>query len=341
MKRFIFLSILSCSSGQLIALSTAGDSLRSTYIHSYSDYFFIGPLIEKKNLDFELVSANDNNRSYSFKSNISYSLGVNVNLFDVNLRVSFSTPLATRSKYIYGETDVTDLQLTAITRRWFADAFYQQYDGFYVQSSDDVRPNGQPLPQRPDINTKNYGLNFSYIFRNDQFSLRAPYIFSERQKISRGSFLMSTVLSTFLLEADSALIPSDQRLSWGAGADITELRFTSLGIGPGYSHTFVADKFFLNLTLVVGPAHYWVRYKEEGKPVVDDIRIDAYSLGRVGIGYNGDRFFVGLSITSQSRNISYEQVTLQNGSGIFRLVTGYRFKENGFLKRRASELISR
>lgn len=322
-----------------LAEATDRDSLRSQYIHSYSDYFFLGPLIEKDNLDFELISTEDNQKRYAFKTNIAYSLGVNLNLFDVNLRVSFSTSLATQSKSLYGSSDVKDIQLTAITRRWFADGFYQEFGGFYIDSSNADIPSGQPYPQRADIITSNYGVSFAYIFNHQKFSLKAPYIFGERQKVSKGSFLLNYVLSSFAMKADSALITQNQRSGWGSGSDVTQLRFTSLGIGPGYSHTFVMNKFFLNLTLVVGPAHYWIQYKEESDVVHQDIRIDGYSVGRVGLGYNGDRFFAGLSVNTQSRNIRFEEVTLQNGMATFRLVTGYRFREAGFLKRRAVELI--
>lgn len=315
------------------------DSIRNEYIHSYSDYFFLGPLIERDNLDFDVIAADDNRKRYSYKSNVAYSLGVNVNLFDVNLRVSFSTPLAAQSRFIYGKSEVTDLQIIAITKKWFADAFYQKYNGFYVESPDEIIPAGQPFPQRADIDTKNYGMSFAYVFKHDQFSIRAPYIFSEHQKKSKGSFLLSFVLSTFSMKADSALVPSSQWAQWGEGSQAKEMRFTSLGLGPGYSHTFVLNKLFLNLTLVLGPAHYWVRYENVADRTHDDIRIDLYSLGRIGIGYNGDRFFGGMSVTTQSRNITYENVTMQYGTGTFRLVLGYRFKEQGFLKRKAVDLI--
>ncbi len=315
------------------------DSIRTEFIYSYADYFFLGPLIERDNLDFDVIAADDNTKRYAYKSNIAYSLGVNVNLFDVNLRIAFSTPLAAQSRFIYGKSEAKDLQVTAITKKWFADMFYQKYSGFYTESPDQIIPEDQPFPQRADINTKNYGMSFAYIFNHNQFSLRAPYIFSERQKVSKGSFLISYVLSTFSMKADSALVARSQWALWGEGSQARQMRFTSLGFGPGYSHTFVMDKFFLNLTLILGPAHFWIRYEEAADRAHDDIRIDLYSQGRIGIGYNGDRFFGGMSVTTQSRNITYENVTMQYGSGTFRLVIGYRFKEQGFLKRKAVDLL--
>ncbi|HEY5691739.1 MAG TPA: DUF4421 family protein [Cyclobacteriaceae bacterium] len=315
------------------------DSTRDDFIESYSRYFFLGPLIKRNNLEFNILSAVDIKKSYTFKANHTYSLGFNLNLFDVNLGIVFAVPLGTKSEQLYGSSDVSDLQLTAYSRRWFADAYYQKYNGFYVQSPDVVIPTGQPFPQRPDLVTRNLGMSFAYIFNHEKFSLRAPYLFSERQKVSKGSFLVSYVLSAFNMEADSALIPSSRWNEWGEGASVNELRVTSLGLAPGYSHTFVIKKFFLNMTLALGPAHYWVLYKEAASSAQNDIRIDFYSLVRVGIGYNGERVFSGLSVTSQSRSLTYERTTFQNSISTVRFVVGFRFLERGSLKRKATDLI--
>ena len=318
-----------------------GDSLRGAYVHSYSNYFFLGPLIKKNDLGFDIVSANDAKKSYTFKANHSVSAGFNVNLFDVNLGIVFGIPLEAGSEQVYGKSEVRDLQLTAIGKQWFADVYWQKYSGFYVQYPELVVPAGQPFPQRPDLATRNFGMSFTYIFNHEEFSLRAPYLFSERQKVGKGSFLFSYVLSSFDLQADSALIPAVRWPEWGDGAAVNELRFTSLGIAPGYSHTFVVKKFFLNLTLAFGPAHYWMRYKEQLSRARNDIRIDFYSLGRVGLGYDGDRFFGGLSFTTQSRNVTYGRTTFQNTIGTIRIVAGFRFKEEGLLKKKAIDFIPR
>ncbi|MEQ8362998.1 MAG: DUF4421 family protein [Cyclobacteriaceae bacterium] len=316
------------------------DSLRNNYIESYSHYFFLGPLVKKNDLDFDLVSADDTKKNYTFKANHSVSAGLNINLFDVNLGIAFGIPLNVESEQLYGESDVQDLQLTAIGKQWFADVYFQRYEGFYVQYPELVVPKGQPFPQRSDLTTRNSGMSFTYIFNHEKFSLKAPYLFSERQKVGKGSFLVSYVLSSFTMQADSALIPTSRWADWGDGASVNQLRFTSLGLAPGYSHTFVVKDFFLNLTLALGPAHYWVRYKEQISKAQNDIRIDFYSLGRVGIGYNGERFFSGVSFTTQSRNVTYERTAFQNAIGTVRLVAGFRFKEEGFLKRKAVDLIS-
>lgn len=165
--------------------------------------------------------------------------------------------------------------------------------------------------------------------------MRSAYTFTERQRSSRGSFLFSYIISSFNLEGDSALIKQSERAGFGSGSAAYSMKFTSLGIGPGYSYNLVYQNFFLNLTLILGPAHYWIRYTEEAGPVRYDIRISTFQSSRIGVGYNGDRFFGGISYTSQTRNLRFEQVSFSNEITTFRLMIGYRFKEMGILKERA------
>lgn len=320
------------------SLAVERDSVRQENIESYSDYFFLGPLLQRNSIDFSVVSSLDSKKKIDYKSNTSYALGANLNLFDVNIRFAFAVPLGTKSERLFGKSDIKGFQIAGITRRWFADASFIRYNGFYRESSDVAVPKGQPFPQRSDIEIQNHGISFGYIFNHDRFSLKAPYLFSERQKNSRGSFIISGVLSTFTLSADSALVPLPQWTSWGPGATVSEIRFTSFGVGPGYSHTFVMKRFFVNLTLTLGPAHYWLSYTDADRGH-NDIKIDAFSQGRIGVGYNTQKFFAGLSITTQSRNVTYDNITLQNGAAVFRIVTGYRLPEEGLLKRKATELL--
>ena len=169
---------------------------------------------------------------------------------------------------------------------------------------------------------------------DNKFSLKSAYLFTEQQHSSRGSFLFSYIISSFNLTADSALIPKTERSNFGKGSSAYDMRFTSLGIGPGYSYNLVYKKFFLNLTLSIGPAHYWVRYTEEGGAVRNDIRISTFQSARTGIGYNGDHFYGGINVSSQSREVKFEELKFSTTISTFRLVLGYRFKEIGILKKR-------
>lgn len=310
------------------------DSLRSHYIQTYRDYFFVGPVVKKRDLSFDIHPVGGEDLTDAYRSNSGFSVGLALNLFDVGIEAAFSIPAGARSNATYGESTVSDVQLTAIGRQWFADAYRQSYEGFYL--SNQKVSSGNPFPQRGDIETNNYGASFAYIFNHDQFSLRSAYTFTEAQLKSRGSFLISYILSTFTMRADSSLVASADWPSWGTGASFENVRFTSMGLAPGYSHNFVYRRFFLNMTLAIGPAHYWTRYElGESNSIRNDIRINAYSLGRVGIGYNGSAFFAGINVASQARDLRFENIRFNTSMSTVRVIAGFRFLERGVLKERA------
>ena len=251
------------------------DSARSVYIHSYSDYFFLGPVIKNRNLRFE-VESRINPNTIQFRPNSSYNIGFGINIFDIGLEVSYSVPIDIQSKARFGTTTSSDFMINSIAKRWAADVYHQKYQGFYYSYSGLNIANGQPFPQRPDLVTRNMGVSFTYIFNHDKFSLRGAYTFTERQKKSKGSPLFTYIFSSFTLEADSAIVNSSEIPSI---APIEDTQFTSLGIAPGYSYTFVFKNFFINGTLILGPAHYWVQYQLEDGQIGHDIRINSFLSG--------------------------------------------------------------
>ena len=313
------------------------DSVRNKYIKDFPDYFFLGPVLKKRNMSYDISSIRDPTKSLTFKPNTSYSLGLSLNIFEIGLEASLSVPINVKNQERFGTSSARDFRINTISKRWMLEAYHQKYSGFYFSNPNLVLPADQPYPHRDDLQTRNFGLSFSYIFNANKFSMRSAYTFTEHQRSSRGSFLFSYIISSFELEGDSALIKQSERATFGAGSAAYSMKFTSLGVGPGYSYNLVHKNFFLNLTLILGPAHYWIRYAEEGGPVRYDIRISTFQSARIGVGYNGDRFFGGISYSSQTRNLRFEQVSFSNEITTFRLMVGYRFKEIGILKERARD----
>lgn len=316
------------------AEAAKSDSIRDQYVQSYRDYFFLGYVIKKRNLEFKAVSLLDNKKSLTFKPNNAYSMGAAVNLFDVYLEATLSVPVDTKSKTIYGSTTASDLQLTAMGRQWYAEVYHQRYSGFYESSAQGVQPN-QPYPQRSDIVTRNFGMSFAYIFNHEQFSLRSAYIFTEAQKVSRGSFLLNFVLSSFTMDADSSVVSRKNWSQWGTESSFDGVHMTALGMGPGYSYNYVYHKFFVNGTLSAGPAHYWTAYNLQEGGAKNDILVNMFVATRIGLGFTSKRFFGGLNLTVQSRSLRFGDVRFSNSNSTARLVVGFRFLETGILKKRA------
>jgi hypothetical protein len=316
----------------------AADSLRAHYIRPYSDYFFLWPVIKQRRLDFELERLSGDERTVSFQTNKPYSLGIGMYLFELGIEIAFAIPLDEEDQYIYGESDATDLQLNILGKKWGGDAFYQKYRGFYMDDPAINVPPNTPYPHRSDIETRNVGISVNYTFNYNKFSFRSAYSYVERQLRSAGSIILFGTVSGFRASGDSAILGTAYSKDFGSDALIREIKTTSLGLAPGYTYSLIYRGFFLNGTLALGPSHNWTTFSVEDGPDQHDIRFSAYVVGRIGIGYNGDKVFGGISFMSQTRTARFETVKLNSSNDLFKILIGFRFQEFGVLKKRIWDL---
>lgn len=314
------------------------DSIRSVYIKSYPDHFFLWPVLKQRRLDFTLTDLPDREKRLTYRSNSSYALGVGMYLFELGIEVAFAVPFGERPKEIYGESDTRDLQLNLLSKKWGVEFHYQKYSGFYIDDPSVTVDPGMPYPQRPDIETRNIGIIGNYIFNNEKFSLRSAYNFMDRQLRSSGSFVLFAALNGFKTVGDSAILGDKYRNDFGLDSRIKEIKTTTLGIGPGYTYSLIYKGFFVNATLALGPAHNWRYYRTEDGSTKNDYKLTAFFAARVALGYNGDRFFSGLSYTTQGSNAKFDTVQLASSSGIFKILFGFRFREVGILKQRIGDI---
>lgn len=317
---------------------TKKDSIRESYIKRFPDHFFVYPVIKQRSLSFELEKRGRSDL-LTYKPNNSYSFGVGLYLFELGFELAFAIPVDEKTKSIYGSSKARDLQLNILGKKWGLDAFYQKYSGFYVTDKGDEPEPGLPFPQRPDIHSRNYGLTGNYVFNNQKFSFRSVYNFAERQLYSKGSFLIFSNVGSFKLLADSSILNSSQELIYGEKVSFTRLRYTTLSLAPGYTYSLIFKNFFLNGTLSIGPAHHWIYYKLENGADRNEIAINSFVAARIGIGYNGNRLFGGISFITQGSQVRFEDVRFSNNNGAFKILIGYRFREFGPLKKRFWDLI--
>ena len=313
------------------------DSLREHYVKSYPDHFFLWPVLKQRSQDFELKSLTDPKNKLNYKSNKPYSFGLGLYVFDVSLELTAAIPLNEKNKEIYGESKAQDFQINAIGKKWGVDAYFQKYKGYYI-----VDPNikilpGEPYPQRPDIQTQNIGLSGNYIFNNKRFSFRSAYTYAERQLKSGGSFILFGSLTGFKVLGDSALIDESYAGYFGSNAQIRKIKATTLGIAPGYTYSLIYKGFFINGTLAIGPAHNWLYYESEDGSTKNDIKFNTFVAARIGLGYNGDHFFGGLSFINSSRTAKFETLQFSSTTTTFKILIGYRFNEFGILKKRLKD----
>lgn len=333
-------SLLLAQNTTEISVSTPSryDSLRSIYIKTYPDHFFVWPVLKQRRLDYEISDLPERGKRLLYKSNSPYSLGLGAYLFEVALEFTVAIPLDEKSKEIYGPSDARDLQLTLFTKKWGLDLFRQKYSGFYVDDPSIEIPDNTPFPQRADIVSKNTGVTWSYIFNHKKFSLRSSNNFADRQIKSAGSFILFTTIAGFKTAGDSAIVGNVYRDYYGVDAKVQQIKSTSFSIVPGYTYNLVYKGFFLTGTLAIGPSHNWLSYRAEDGSSKDDIAFRAFFVARVALGYSNDRFFTGLTFGSQGGNVRFDSIQLTSSSGTFKLLFGYRFREVGFLKKRLADV---
>ncbi len=348
MKSLFFL-VFVCTAYPLVAqedvevsTSTDGrnayDSIRSGYIKSFPHHFFLWPVLKQRRLDFVMEDLPDRHKTLTYKSNKPYGIGLGMYVFELAIEFTFATPIEQKRKEIYGESKASDLQVNILNKKWGLDLYYQKYRGFYIQDADISVPDNTPFPQRPDIVTKNIGLTGNYIFNNKKFSFRSAYNFVEQQLHSAGSLLLFSSINGFKVKGDSALLGTVYQDDFGTGAKIMEIGSTTFSVAPGYTYSLIHRGFFINATLALGPAHNWLSYQTEDGYTKDDIKFTAFVLGRIGLGYNGDHFFGGMSYVSRQTQAKFDTVQLSSSTGTFKILFGYRFREIGFLKRRVVDL---
>jgi hypothetical protein len=335
MRRFLFIAIVLCSHSASAQRSV--DTLRSFYIQEYNDKFFIWPVLKHRSLTFQVRDRENDKQTVEFKPNNTASMGFGFYLFEVGFELAFAIPINERQKEIFGDTKARDLQINVLTKSWGVDLYFQKYSGFY---KDDERT--KPVidgSKRPDIDTRNFGISGVYIFNHRKFSLRSSYNYAERQLKRKGSFILYGTINSFKAEADSAMLSPTMAVGFSDGSNFEDLKYTTLSVAPGYSYNYVLNKFFVNGTLTVGPAHHWVYYQEDTGEDHYDVSFNATTTFRFAVGYNSDRVFGGLGLSIQSRAVTFEDIRFENSSTTLRVLIGYRFTEKGVLMKRAWDFI--
>jgi len=311
---------------------------RSSYVERFTNHFFVWPVIKQKSTSFS-IQDNTTGRKITFKPNVHYHLGAGVYIFGVGVQFLAALPATSASEKLYGHSSAFDLQTNILGKNWGLDIFTQNYQGYYADDKDRPIPSGTPNPQRPDISTWNTGINGIYYFNKRRYSMRSTYNYYERQLKSAGSFLLSGDVNTFSLRADSVIYNSSYATYFGYGADFQRLDYTTVSIAPGYAYNFVVLKsYFIGASVAYGPAINWLRFNKASGLWKTEVDFNAFIDLRLSTGYNGERFFTGVTYSHQTRNMNYEGVLLSSSNDVVKFSMGYRFREKGILKRRAYDI---
>ena len=270
-------------------------------------------------------------RFVDYRPNENYNVGVGVGHKWLNLDLALSLPFINDDDELFGKTKRFDIQANMYLNRFTIDLNYQPYKGYYGFNPqhyiDDFDRRNPVYPIRPDISTFNTAVNVLYNFKPEKFSYRAAFTYNERQVKSAGSWLVGSFLSYFEMNADSTIVPFQERDEFNPEADFRGAKYVNTGVSGGYGHTFVIKKkWFISMTLVMGLGPSFITFPERnGTPSNKEVKFAIRAVARAALGYNGEKLFGGISsISSASSEVDEEEAYLSRMINNIKVFVGIR-----------------
>lgn len=303
--------------------SLIGGKHDTNYIQSFYPKL-TGRLFASERTNIFTLTDLENSRALAYSPNRGMDFGLGMNYRWLGLSLSFTTPLNPEFK----QTQKIDLQAGIFMRRYVFDVYFQSYTGMYLINASSLRANAIARNfQRPDVRSINVGSNAYYIFNRKRFSARAAFSQQEIQRKSAGSFLAGAYFNIHQIASDSSLVPTEfQNLFNSQLRSLDEAFSVNLGFIGGYTQTIVVAKhFFANLfvTLGAGTSSISTGIALNNKY---NTQFSLKAQGRLAFGYNTDKWFMSLNISTD--NVAYvasDTELFTTSSAIVRLSVGTRF----------------
>ena len=263
-----------------------------------------------------------------YQPNENFNIGAGFNYKWAGISGAFNFKFINNDDRIYGKTTSFDLQSDIYTRKFIWTVNLQSYNGFYwgnVNVFDSTWSIRDSVPLRPDITTVNLGASMIYTFNHEKFSFKAPYVYTERQIRTAGSWLYGVHASFYAISAVSALIPENLQPAFPLYDSLATLSTVNTGSSIGYSYTWVFFKqFYINGTLMLGLSLQAVAaYDIYGNALIEKVRASSRSHIRLSIGANNERCYYGISVIIDSYPIRNEfQSSFVYNYGKFRIYYG-------------------
>lgn len=320
------------SSSQFIEKDSLAESQFTSYILKNFDRISV-----KIDLDSEIESFilnGPNNYETDIRPNVSIKSKVSFNYKFISFSIGYIPKFlpGNSDDELKGKTKGLGLNLNLIFNHWVQGLKYSKVNGYYLANTKNFFPDwqeGDPFIKFPDLEVISFQGSTGYKF-NPNFSLRAISAQTEIQTRSAGSFIPGLLYNYY--DIDNKSNNEEQRSSQNSKSfevllDIAYfytlvLRnnwYASMGVSPSVGMGYT------NLLTRLPDGNVRTKYTD---PI---FRIN----GRVGLGYNSDRFFGGGEIKGYEsfRNENSKAMTRQTNDLAYQIFIGYRFDPPPFLKK--------
>lgn len=206
---------------------------------------------------------------------------------------------------------------------WLQGLSYSKTKGYYLENTSDYNPSwneNDPYIQFPKLEFLNFQGTTAYKF-NRNYSINAVATQTERQVRSAGSFIPQLLYRYYII---------NNKIDLQANQSSQKSNNFEMVLGAGYYYTFVLkNDFYISLgaTPGVGAVFTKLTTRLPGEEIVSNqnnaiFRID----GKVGLGYNGRRFFAGVytNVSASSAQQQNTSVINQDARVIVQGFVGFR-----------------
>ncbi len=226
-----------------------------------------------------------------------------------------------------GTSRVEDYQFRFYHKYGTWDFFYQKYQGYFIDNSSDVDPTytGSARLKRPDLKTSHVGIQYFYIPYPENYSLGGTFDQNIRQIASGGSLFYSGYIGEHSIGAQSPLVPAALAAPYGSLANFKEGHFQNIRAGIGYGYTAVIYKFYLGFIAGVSLGQQQQKFDLVTESFDRWVPSNGSNL-RVGLGYNGEKYFSGIQYIMDNTAIPFNEYMLGLTTGEYKLFFGSRFE---------------
>lgn len=243
---------------------------------------------------FSIDSFNAVQKELQYEPNIPGLSRVGLSAFGLGASLSTRSPASELDKD-KGESKFFDFQINYNTKRWGADLYVQNYEGFFLKNSSEV---GGTTTYHlfPDLKFNHYGLMGRYAMDNNGgFSIAG--LLNQADEISKtaGSYFLVGGFRQYSFETENTLIPVPLQ---GINPEMDALRKLSvntlnLGVGAG-KYWVSASKFFIGAVFDLTGTYGLYKYTLVSNDQSIDYSTISYSL-KFGVGYAGKKWRSGVS----------------------------------------------
>lgn len=301
----------------------------SAYYTSYPDQVTGRFYFSRK---YTALQVNDAGRGIDldYQPNTTLNAGIGATYRSFTLNLAYGFPFLNRDEG-RGKTDYLDLQGHFYGRKSTIDLFGQFYNGFYLSPKGKGRSDGE-FYLRPDLQLREFGGSYQYLFNHRRFSYRAAFLQNEWQRKSAGTFLLGGEFFVGRASADSSIYPG--LISPLGAPTATALRFYEFGPNFGYAYTVVIAKhFFITGSLSLSMDYNFTEY-EDGDRSFSEKGLSPNSIFRLFAGYNSARSAFSFTFTNSRVSLSSGETNdVSINTGNVRLNYVRRFEAGPKMKR--------